>query len=150
MKICPNCQQQLDDQAMFCHNCGMAFNNRQPYAPIVEPHDHTAEFDPRDISDNKVLAMLPYLMGAIGIIVALLAINESRYVAFHVKQALKFIVVQALTGIIGVLLAITFIVPIAAAVCNIIIFVLQIIAFFQVCGGKAKEPAIIRDLGFLK
>lgn len=23
--------------------------------------DHTAEFDPTDISDNKVLAMIPYL-----------------------------------------------------------------------------------------
>lgn len=27
--------------------------------------DHTAEFDPTDISDNKVLAMIPYLLGVI-------------------------------------------------------------------------------------
>ena len=124
---------------------------QQPmYPPMVEPHDHTAEFDPRDISENKVLAMLPYLMGAIGIIVALLSTRESAYVAFHVRQALKFVVVQTLLGIAAVALAITFIVPIAVVVCNIIIMVLQIIAFFQVCGGKAKEPAIIRDLDFLK
>ena len=38
----------------------------------------------------------------------------------------------------------------AAPICMIIILVLQIIAFFQVCGGKAKEMAIIRSFGFLK
>ena len=32
----------------------------------------------------------------------------------------------------------------------LILFVLKIIAFFQVCGGKAKEPSIIRSLGFLR
>ncbi|MCM1537737.1 MAG: hypothetical protein NC254_05000, partial [bacterium] len=38
----------------------------------------------------------------------------------------------------------------AAAVCKAIIFVIRIIAFFQIAAGKAKEPAIIRSLKFLK
>ena len=149
MKICGNCQNQLDDNALFCPNCGMPCNGQAPFAR-PDPYDHTAEFDPQDISDNKVLAMLPYLMGAIGIIVALLAIRESRYVSFHVRQALKLVVVQALLGIVTALLVWTIIVPIAGAVCMVILFVLQIIAFFQVCSGRAKEPAIIRELSFLK
>lgn len=32
----------------------------------------------------------------------------------------------------------------------IILLVLRIISFFQICSGKAKEPAIIRSLGFLR
>ena len=38
----------------------------------------------------------------------------------------------------------------AAAVVYVILLVLKVIAFFSICSGKAKEPAIIRNLGFLK
>ncbi|MBQ3866037.1 MAG: zinc-ribbon domain-containing protein [Clostridia bacterium] len=160
MKICPNCQAQLDDNAGFCTNCGFNFAaqqqqqyQQQPYAapaPVVDPYDHTAEFDPKDISDNKVYAMLVYLLGAVGIIIALLASHDSAYVRFHLRQALKFIVVETLTAIVSAALVWTFIVPIAGGIFMAILGVLQIIIFFQICGGKAKEPAIIRSLGFLK
>lgn len=116
----------------------------------VNPTDHTAEFDAKDISDNKVMAMLPYLMGIIGIVIALLASRESAYTYFHVRQALKITVVQTLISILTVLLCWTVIVPIVGGVCIIILFVIRIISFFQICGGKAKEPAIISSLGFLK
>lgn len=62
------------------------------FAPAYDPYDHTAEFDPKDISDNKVFAMLCYLMDFIGIIVALLATHSSKYTMFHVRQALKITV----------------------------------------------------------
>lgn len=164
MKICPKCQTQLDDNAMFCTNCGTQFaapNGQQapnynayqpPYAgtPTYDPYDHTAEFDPKDISDNKVMSMLVYLMGWIGIIIALLGSHSSPYAAFHVRQALKFTVVNALMLICTLLLFWTILVPIAYGVMSIVFFVIKIICFFQICSGKAKEPAIIRSLGFLK
>ncbi len=120
------------------------------YAPAVDPFDHTAEFDSKDISDNKVIAMLVYLLGAIGIIIALLFSQKSDYVAFHVRQALKFLVVETLVGIISVFLCWTFIVPIAASIFLVILLVIKIICFFDICSGKAKEPAVIRELKFLK
>lgn len=165
MKFCPQCGAQMDDAATFCPNCGAASGTQpntgyaqqsygqQPYAApalAVDPYDHTADFDAQDISDNKVLCMLVYLMGAIGIIYALLAGKDSKYVAFHVRQALKFEVVTILLGLIAAVLCWTIIVPIAAGICIAIIFVLKIICFFQICSGKAKEPAIIRSLGFLR
>lgn len=165
MKFCPQCGAQMDDAATFCPNCGAASASQQnagyaqqpygqpPYAaPVltVDPYDHTAEFDAQDISDNKVLCMLVYLMGAIGIIYALLAGKDSKYVAFHVRQALKFSVVTILLGLVAAILCWTIIVPIAVGICIVIIFVLKIICFFQICSGKAKEPAIIRSLGFLR
>lgn len=94
--------------------------------------------------------MLVYLMGVIGIIYALLAGKDSKYVAFHVRQALKFEVVTILLGIVMALLCWTIIVPIVGGVCMAIVLVLKVICFFQICSGKAKEPAIIRSLGFLK
>ena len=151
MKFCPNCGTQMEDNAAFCPKCGVQPNAapNMTYAP-VDPYDHTAEFDPQDISDNKVYAMLVYLMGTIGIIIALLAAQSSRFVAFHVRQALKIVAVNLLMLIASAVLFWTFIVPIAAGVMSVVFWVIKIICFFQICSGKAKEPAIIRSLGFMK
>lgn len=164
MKFCTGCGAQLQDDAAFCPNCGTkmetpnqnAQQNAQqnyqsaPQVTYVDPFDHTAEFDPRDISDNKVYCMALYLLGVVGVIVALLAANSSKYVAFHLRQVLKILVFQSLVTVVTVLLFWTIIVPIAAGILSIALGVIQIICFFQVCAGKAKEPAIIRSLGFMK
>ena len=126
--------------------------SRTPYplsrhAPAYDPYDHTAEFDPKDISDNKVFAMLCYLMDFIGIIVALLATHSSKYTMFHVRQALKITVVSILSVFV---LIIPFLGWIAFPILQGIIWVIKIISFFQICSGKAKEPAIIRSFGFLR
>lgn len=158
MKICPNCGAQLDDGSVFCPNCGVQLGNAQNgfnqppynYAPRVDPYDHTAEFDAKDISENKVISMLVYLLGMVGVIIALLASGTSPYAAFHVRQALKITVVEILSAIVTVLLCWTFIVPIAFLVLMVALFVVRFICFFQICSGKAKEPAIIRSLSFLR
>ena len=91
MKICPTCNAQLPDDATFCSACGTAIAAAAPApeqaaapeqtaapeqaapvytqpapqyapAPVVNPYDHTAEFDADDISENKCYAMLIYLM----------------------------------------------------------------------------------------
>ena len=74
----------------------------------------------------------------------------SKYAAFHSRQALKLDIVSTLLLIVSAVLAFTFIVPIAGAVCIAILFVVRIICFFQVCSGKAKDAAIIGKLPFLK
>ena len=106
MKTCPNCNVQLDDAATFCANCGARipesaqaqpqYTQNTAVPPQGDPYDHTAEFDPQDISDNKVFAMLGYLLGTVGIIIALLASRKSPFTMFHVRQALKFTVVNIL------------------------------------------------------
>ena len=169
MKICPNCHVEMDDAATFCPNCGAsvagapagAYNGVPPQgapqpqyyagaAPVYDPFDHTAEFDPKDVSDNKVIAMLCYLLGPVGIIIALLASHDSAYAGFHMRQALKFTAVSMIMAIATAALCWTFIVPIFCAVMNIVFFVIKVIVFFQICKGQAKEPAIIRNLSFLK
>lgn len=147
MKFCPKCGAQLDDAATFCPQCGQPF--AAPAQIVVDPADHTAEFDPKDISDNKVVAMLPYLMDAIGIIIALLCVNNSQYVAFHLKQSLKLMVCQFIVVLVGAIIPFLgwfIILPVG----SIIILVLKIIGFFGVCSGKAKELPIIKGLRFLK
>lgn len=165
MKTCPNCNAQLDDNAVFCTNCGKNLGEQAqqqqqqyyapngavpPQQPAYDPYDHTAEFDPKDISDNKVFAMLGYLLGLFGIVIALLASRKSEFTMFHVRQALKFTVVEVLMGICALILCWTLIVPFAAGIMYVVLLVIRIVCFFQICSGKAKEPAIIRSLGFLK
>jgi predicted amidophosphoribosyltransferase len=72
MKVCPKCNAQLDSQVPVCPNCGYLFqqtNNQQQYAQSnvtpnyyqsqpqqsYAPYDHTAEFDPQDISWRKII-----------------------------------------------------------------------------------------------
>jgi uncharacterized membrane protein len=115
-----------------------------------DPYDHTADFDPRDISDNKVIAMLIYLMGIVGIVIALLSQNNSPYVAFHLRQALKIMVVSTLAVFIIAMLCWTVIVPLAGVCFIAALFVVKIICFFDICKGKAREPHIIRNFDFLR
>ena len=84
------------------------------------------------------------------ILLALVAAKDSPYVSFHVRQALKIEVTQILLVFIAAILFITLVVPIACGVCMGILFVLRIISFFQICGGKAKEVAILRSFAFFR
>lgn len=162
MKICPNCRNQMEDDALYCPVCGTAVTITPtpapsymeppayvPPVPKVDPYDHTAEFSKADIADHKLLCMLVYLLDFFGMIIALLAAKESEYTAFHMRQSMKYTVLEALIGIATVLLSWTFIVPILALVAVIILVVLKLISFAQVCKGQAKEPAIIQSIKFL-
>lgn len=87
MKVCTNCHLSFPDSASHCTQCGAPLTTvaDQPGDPL----DHTAEFDPADISANKVFALIPYLMGWVGVIITLLASSSSPYAGFHVRQALE-------------------------------------------------------------
>lgn len=154
MKFCPNCHLSYDDTANVCGQCGgplqMIPQQFSGYSAAADPTDHTAEFNPQDISENKVFAMLPYLMSFIGVIIALLAAPSSPYTMFHVRQGLKILVTEILLGLCAGILAFTIIVPLAAVICILILAVIEIICFFRVCKGEAKEPPIIKNLPFLK
>lgn len=154
MKLCPRCNTQLDDSAAFCPNCGTQFvpdaTTSQPTYIPADPYDHTAEFDPQEVAENKLFASLCYLTSILGIIVCLLVNRDSAYLKFHIRQSVKLLISMALLGLAAGLLAITLIVPIAAGVCVLILAVVSLICFFRTIGGKSIEAPIVRGLGFLK
>lgn len=160
MKTCHCCTAQLEDDALYCRNCGAPQTGedkaivRPVSMPAPEPeidlYDHTAEYEAADVAQNKLWAMLVYLLDAAGVLLALLGAKNSAYVMFHVRQSLKFTVLQVILAAAAAVLFWTFLVPIAAGVALAVLTVLRAIAFIQVCRGEAREPAIIRSLGFLK
>lgn len=158
MKTCPYCNSQIDDNAATCPNCG----NQQPapgygqpysqpvgYAPL-DPNDHTADFRPEDIAENKIFAIATYFLGAIGIIIALLANKESPFLKFHIKQSLRLIVAQAIVALATIVLSFTIIGALAGGVFLIILTVVEIICIVDVCKGRAKDAPIISGWDFLK
>lgn len=157
MKVCPNCQNpNVADDAVACPSCGATFAVPQPTTqipqqtqPVVDQFDHTAEFDAKDIADNKLYAMLIYALGLAGIIVALLKKDDSAYLAFHLKQGLKLLVVSSVLTVVTTVLCWTFIVPIVASIALVGVLVLQVMLFIDVCNNKAKEPYLIRNIKFL-
>ena len=64
---------------------------------------------------------------------------------FHVRQALKFEVITTLTAIVTLVFIWTIVIPVITGIFLVVLFVCRIIAFFSICGGKAKEPYIIRS-----
>ncbi len=209
MKYCPKCNAACDDNAAFCTTCGFnfaaapqapqrpaapqpnpAYNpataapayNPAPAAPAYDPYDHTAKFDPKDVAEHKPTAILIYLAGIIGIIVALLSGKSSPYLSFHIRQGTKFAIVEGflafcsmiyskvvfglIDGIgsnstifnmsysgLNALHIVRFAFSLISAgiiICLVIVWIVRLIAFFSVCKGKSKEPAIIRGFRFMK
>lgn len=154
----PQSQQNADQgqQAGYNQNQQYTYQNGPQGGAYVPPpadrYDHTGRFSQKEVSEGKVWAMCGYLFGLVGVVIALLASisGRSAYINFHVRQAVKFCVVNVLLMIVVLVLCWTVIIPIAGAVCEVIILVIRIICFFQVCFGKSKEPVIIRSLGFLR
>ena len=149
MKICQNCNTTHPDNINACPQCNAPLITVTPQPQIVtNGADHTAEFDRADVSANKVLAMIPYLMGWVGILITLLAAGTSAYAGFHVRQALKIQVCTTLVSIIGAIIPVLG--WIAIGVVGIVALVINIICFFSVCKGEAKEPPIVSGFAFLK
>lgn len=153
MAFCSNCGKEIPEGAAMCPSCGAVLTGTQdPSAPaevVVEAWDHTAEYDAKDISDHKVYALTAYLFGIFGVLLCSILGKDSPYAAFHAREALKLNVTMIVVWIISVFLVWTCIVPFAGIVLLVILSVVRIICFVQVCKGKAKEPWLIRSIGAL-
>lgn len=161
--VCQKCGANLEDGAKFCDKCGASVaagaapqGAPQPAPQVApqaapqpgfDPYDHSAEFNAKDISENKVIALCPYVFSILGILVALLMSKESPYVAFHVRQALKIYVCMGISIFVNI---IPFLGQVAYGIISILLAIAIIVAFFDVCNGKAKEAMFVKGLGFLK
>ncbi len=121
-------------------------NQYRPPYQTYDPKDHTSEFDPADIADNKLFAALPYFLGLAGVIAALL-VQGSPYTRFHIKNEIRFLIAS-------ILACIPLLVPVLGwIVCGLaltVIGVLKIVAMVEVLQGKAKEIPIISNISFLR
>ena len=159
MKYCGICNTPLPPDAEVCSHCGSA----QGYSPaalaaedryierVKASRCHTAEFSPDDISKNKPAAMLPHLLGIIGLIIAIIMNKnrESEYLDYQVRIAIKHTVVEALIIATALVLFWTAVAPVLGIICLAVAFILRIISFVNICRSEVKDPPIISSIKFL-
>lgn len=111
--------------------------------------DTTGEYDPADIEQNKVFAILAYL--SILVLVPILGAKESKFARFHANQGLVlFIAAIAIGIVIGILQLIPVLGIIVGWIISIALLVLCIIGIVNACNGKAKELPLIGGIKILK
>ena len=119
----------------------------QPQYIAYDPSDHTQDFDPKDIEDNRLFAVLPYLFSLFTGILAGVYVKDSEYVKFHIKNVIKLNVAILISILFCV---IPFIGWIIGCICLCVLAVVKIIGIVWVFQGKAKDLPIISSIGFLK
>lgn len=172
MKMCPNCRNQIEESAPCCPICGTIigtapnFEWKQSPPPVPEyttefrqiptpadSRDHTAQFSSCDISENKIFAAAAYILGPLGILIALLASPSSKFAMFHVRQALKLTVIEVLGALALVITSfILWIIRLRSLMALMIMaamigFVtIHLSCFAQVCSGKAADVLFLHNL----
>ncbi len=112
--------------------------------------DRTELFSEEDAKENRLFAVLIYLTGAFGIIIALLKDKDSPYLRFHIKEGLKAVLSEAVILMLSFLLCFTFIIPVTGAVALLIINIIKLISAFRTLNGQSMEILILRKIDIFK
>ena len=150
MATCKKCGADMDENAKQCPVCGAPVeqdqgnsNSKQNAAEAAftefnNTADTTAEFDSKDITDNKVMAVLAYI--GILFLIPLLAAPNSRFARFHANQGLVLFLAEVVLGAAGgVLGLIPFVGWIISSTIAIVCLAFMIIGIVNAANGKAKE-----------
>ncbi len=111
--------------------------------------DSTGAFNPNDISNNKVMAILAYF--GILVLVPLFAAKESPFARFHANQGLVLFVASIVCYIVAaVLTSISSWLGLIGTILYIVIVVLAIIGIINAATGKAKQLPLIGGIQLIK
>ena len=160
MSYCTQCGAELRDGVQFCPACGapVADSAQQPAQPFANgaPAGGADRFDPQDVQQNKLMAILAYL--GILVLVPIFTAKESKFAQFHANQGLVLFICEAAYGVVygvlrSILLGIShhlgFLVGLLSLV-YVAFVVLAVLGIVSAAGGKAKKLPVIGDYQILK
>ena len=133
MKYCPHCGAEIADDVRFCPTCGKE-------TVITVPVSTDPEFDPQDIADNKMLAMLGYL--TVGIL-PMLGARNSAYAMHHTNQALWIFIGSLLCGLVCIIPILGWLV---AAIGSLFLLVCEIIGIVRALKGSGAYLPFVKGL----
>ncbi len=133
MKYCPHCGAEIADDVRFCPTCGKE--------TVITVHvSNDPEFDPQDVADNKMLAMLGYLtMG----VLPMLGARNSAYAMHHTNQALWIFIGTLLCGLVCIVPVLGWI---AAGIGSIFLLVCEIIGIVRALKGSGAYLPFVKGL----
>ncbi len=107
--------------------------------------DTTAEYDPQDIEQNKIFAILAYISWLV--LVPIFVAKDSKFAKFHVNQGLVLAIVEIICwvafGILRKLPLIGWIFGLAEGIISFVCFLVAVIGIINAANGKAKELPVI-------
>lgn len=165
-KFCPSCgtpagapaapENRQSQQHAYQPQGGQSGQGHQPQGPAdsklsatLATPDTTAAFDPRDIEQNKTMAILSYF--GILVLIPLLGAKESKFARYHANQGLALCIAAIIYGVAytvlsALVLAISwrlyFVVSLLGLV-GVVFLVLAILGIINAANGRAKELPLI-------
>ena len=118
----------------------------QKFNAATNTADTTSEFDPNDINQNKIMAILAYF--GILVVIPIFAAKESKFARFHANQGLVLFIASVAYWIMLEIIK-SIIVSISTGLL-LITTVLGIMGIVNAATGKAKELPIIGKFSLLK
>ena len=118
--------------------------------------DHTSEFDPTDIQNNKTMGILSYI--GLLVLIPIFAAKDSKFARFHANQGLVLVIAQAIiTTVLSITAVILGLIPYVgwflALIVRLLIpvvYIPSIIGIINAAKGQAKELPIIGGIRILK
>ena len=179
MTTCEKCKTEVTNDAQFCPNCGANLETpanestssaSDAIKNLNDTPDTTSEYDPKDISENKIIALLSYL--GILFVIPLFAAPKSKFARFHANQGLVLCIAGAAYSILHSVILMPILNSIFQGYWNgyltytrgpihgflslvlsllyIIFGVLTILGIVNTVNGKAKELPLIGKIKLLK
>lgn len=172
MAFCEKCGAQIDDSAKFCNVCGAprtpiseatvkdgtgtnGNTGKSGFAAIFDTPDHTAEFDPTEINNNKVICVISYLW--ILFFLPLVCCPDSRYGKFHANQALILLLTSVALGIVTTIFSFMGFIPFIGILFNLLSALVSLcdlgLLLFGMINtglGKSKELPIVGRFTIIK
>jgi len=156
MAYCGNCGTEVEDGLKFCTSCGEATSSTSPEA-AVQPQASAAQTpEAKDAADNKVMAILAYII----VLIPLFAgPKDSKFLRYHTNQGLILLLLGIAYGIAyWILTSILFFISwgLALVVGTILgyaswlFLVLCVIGIVNVAKGEMKPLPVIGKYKILK
>lgn len=115
--------------------------------------DHTATIkyaDPQDIKENKLIAILSYLLFFLPLIVC----PQSRFARFHANQGLLLLLVTValniLSRIFSIIPVIRWVFALMSAIVSVLVFIFMILGMFCAHKGIMRPLPLIGHITILK
>jgi len=152
MAKCKNCGAEINLDDKFCTYCGEQIEAKSEFekkfdetakkvVDLNDTEDTTNEFDPGDIGENKIFAVLSYLSWLI--IFTLIFAKDSKFARYHANQGLVLAICATLGFILLGFLPNIWIIRLAISIFEIVVWVVDVIGLYNAATGKAKELPVI-------
>ncbi len=149
MAFCKNCGIKMEESIKFCPACGApADDPLQSVAPEVAAGQ-------KDAADNKVMAVLAYIL----VLIPIFAAKESKFARYHSNQGLILLIASiAYAVIFNILNTLLILISwrLALIITNVlglafwVFLVFSIIGIIHACKGEMKPLPLIGGFQLLK